>query len=155
MKMHEKLFKLRKERGLTQLQLAEILQVSRQAISRWEMGVATPSTDNLKSISQLYDIPLDYLLHDNVELVKKEEQPATEESSPQEKASEEESSISKGQKNRKKMLMAAGAILVGVLVVILIIVGIHIGKQAESAISYDEMSGDAIESFGGEFNLEV
>ncbi len=62
-----KLVSLRKEKGLTQLELAEYLHVSRQAISRWEVGAAVPSTDNLKVLSALYGVSADYLLHDGAE----------------------------------------------------------------------------------------
>lgn len=61
----EKLVVLRKEKGLTQLKLAEMMNVSRQAVSRWESGDTVPSTDNLKYLGDLYGVPLEYLLHDN------------------------------------------------------------------------------------------
>lgn len=59
MELKEKLVALRKEKGLTQSAVAEKLDVSRQAISRWESGIALPSTDNLKSLSALYGVPVD------------------------------------------------------------------------------------------------
>ena len=68
MKLEEKLVALRKEKGLTQLQLAEMLNVSRQAVSRWEGGLAVPSLENLKYLGNLYNVPLDYLLSDNEEV---------------------------------------------------------------------------------------
>lgn len=64
MDLQTKLISLRKQKGLTQLDLAERLDVSRQAISRWEVGAAVPSTDNLKTLSELYGLSLDYLLND-------------------------------------------------------------------------------------------
>lgn len=67
MSLAEKLVSLRKQKGLTQMDLAEQLDVSRQAISRWEVGAAVPSTDNLKVLGDLYGVPIDYLLNDNVE----------------------------------------------------------------------------------------
>ena len=67
MNLPEKLTYLRKEKGLTQASLAETLNVSRQAISRWEVGTAVPSTDNLKVLSNLYGVPVDYLLNDNTD----------------------------------------------------------------------------------------
>ena len=67
MELKEKLVALRKEKGLTQSAVAEKLDVSRQAISRWESGVALPSTDNLKSLSALYGVPVDYLLNSDTE----------------------------------------------------------------------------------------
>ena len=67
MQLPEKLTYLRKQKGLTQSNLAEALNVSRQAISRWEVGTAVPSTDNLKVLSTLYGVPIDYLLNDNTD----------------------------------------------------------------------------------------
>ena len=66
MSLAEKLVTLRKQKGLTQMDLAERLNVSRQAISRWEVGVAVPSTDNLKVLGDLYGVSVDYLLNDDV-----------------------------------------------------------------------------------------
>ena len=65
--LKEKLVALRKEKGLTQLAVAEKLDVSRQAISRWESGIALPSTDNLRCLSSLYEVPIDYLLKEDSE----------------------------------------------------------------------------------------
>jgi len=67
MKLEEKLARLRKEKGLSQLKVSERLGVSRQAISRWEVGAAMPSTENLKRLSDLYGVSADYLLHDDSE----------------------------------------------------------------------------------------
>lgn len=71
MQLPEKLTYLRKQKGLTQSNLAETLNVSRQAISRWEVGTAFPSTDNLKVLSTLYGVPIDYLLNDNTDDMRK------------------------------------------------------------------------------------
>ena len=71
MSLAEKLVSLRKRAGLTQLDLAEKLNVSRQAISRWEVGIAVPSTDNLKVLGELYGVPVDFLLNDEMEVVPK------------------------------------------------------------------------------------
>lgn len=49
--LSEKLYKLRKNRGLSQEQLAEQLNVSRQAISKWEQGTAVPESEKLIAIS--------------------------------------------------------------------------------------------------------
>lgn len=45
------------------MQVAEEIKVSRQAISGWETGTVMPSTENLKSLSILYGVPVDYLLN--------------------------------------------------------------------------------------------
>ena len=52
MELSQKLKELRKKQGLTQLELAERLFVSRQAISGWEAGTSRPSTENLQSLSR-------------------------------------------------------------------------------------------------------
>ena len=62
MSLQEKLITLRKAKKLSQLRVAEALRVSRQAVSKWEAGIAVPSTDNLKFLSDLYGVSVDYLL---------------------------------------------------------------------------------------------
>jgi len=57
-----KLLKLRKEKGLSQEQLANELGISRQAVSKWERAEASPDTDNLIALAKLYGISLDELL---------------------------------------------------------------------------------------------
>lgn len=66
MNLQDKLVQLRKKNGMSQLELAEALDVSRQAISKWELGTATPTLDNLVSISKLYDVSVDYLVNNEV-----------------------------------------------------------------------------------------
>ena len=62
MEFHEKLQELRKNRGMTQEELAEELYVSRTAISKWESGRGYPSIDSLKVISQYFSVTIDDLL---------------------------------------------------------------------------------------------
>jgi len=62
MEFHEKLQELRKGRGLTQEELAEVLYVSRTAISKWESGRGYPSIDSLKEISSYFSVTIDELL---------------------------------------------------------------------------------------------
>ena len=68
MELNEKLISLRKKNKLTQAQVSETLDVSRQAISNWETGAVLPSTDNLKALSRLYQVPADSLLNDDTDL---------------------------------------------------------------------------------------
>ncbi len=63
----EKLVQLRKREGYTQEEVADRLEVSRQAISRWEMGTAVPDSSNLLQISKLFKVSADYLLNDDYE----------------------------------------------------------------------------------------
>lgn len=58
----EKLTNLRKKEGFTQEELADKLNVSRQAVSKWEQNQAFPETEKLVQLSKLYGVSLDYLL---------------------------------------------------------------------------------------------
>ena len=62
MEFNEKLQELRKNKGLTQEELAEILFVSRTAISKWESGRGYPNIESLKAIARLFSITVDELL---------------------------------------------------------------------------------------------
>lgn len=68
MKFGEKLSFLRKQRGMTQLELAEELDISRQAVSRWERGTSDPSTENLVSIGRLFGVSVDALIDESLQL---------------------------------------------------------------------------------------
>lgn len=65
MKLSEKITGLRKARGLSQEGLAEKLNVSRQAVSRWESGTAMPDANNILHLSRLFGVTTDYLLNDD------------------------------------------------------------------------------------------
>ena len=67
MTLGDKLSKLRKENNYTQEQLADILGVSRQAISKWESDISYPETDKLIRMSELFNCSLDYLLKESEE----------------------------------------------------------------------------------------
>ncbi len=67
MAISEKLYKLRKQSGLSQEQLAEKLNVSRQAISKWESGTSIPESEKLITISNFFGVSLDYLLKEEDE----------------------------------------------------------------------------------------
>jgi len=62
MELSEKLQELRKQKGLTQEELAEILFVSRTAISKWESARGFPNIDSLKTIAEYFNITIDELL---------------------------------------------------------------------------------------------
>ena len=62
MEFNEKLQELRKKKGLTQEELAEILFVSRTAVSKWESGRGMPGIESLKAISKFFAVTLDDLL---------------------------------------------------------------------------------------------
>lgn len=63
--MEVKLLEIRLKQGISQEELAEKLEVSRQTISKWENGVVRPSAENLIRLSEVYGIPIDALLKDD------------------------------------------------------------------------------------------
>ena len=67
MKLPDKIIKNRKSNGWSQEDLAEKMNVSRQAISRWENGTALPDSSNILQLSKLFDVTSDYLLNDDYE----------------------------------------------------------------------------------------
>ncbi len=70
MTLGEKIYKLRTERNLSQGDLSEILEVSRQSVSKWENGAATPDLDKIIRLSEVFGITID-------ELVKNEDVPVS------------------------------------------------------------------------------
>ena len=62
MEFNEKLQELRKQKGLTQEELAESLYVSRTAISKWESGRGYPNIESIKAIAKFFSVTLDELL---------------------------------------------------------------------------------------------
>ena len=67
MRLCEKIVLLRKKAGLSQEAMAEKLGVSRQAVSRWEVGSALPDASNVLQLSRLFSVTTDYLLNDEYE----------------------------------------------------------------------------------------
>ena len=65
MTLGEKIFKLRKEKGLSQEALAERVGTTRQAVSKWENDQGYPETEKLLLLSNLFEVSTDYLLKDN------------------------------------------------------------------------------------------
>ena len=67
MKLADKLIELRKEKDWSQEEFAEKLDVSRQAVSRWENETALPDAQNILRISKLFNVTTDYLLNEDDE----------------------------------------------------------------------------------------
>ena len=63
MELKDQLAELRNKKGLSQIAAAEALNVSRQAISRWETGASAPGTENLIELSRLYGVSMDELVN--------------------------------------------------------------------------------------------
>ena len=157
MRLEEKLTVLRKESGYTQLDLAEKVRVSRQAISKWETGRALPSAENLKYLSELFGVSVDYLLNDDMteEPKPKEQEPAPEPQTkePQTKEPQTEEAVfpekEKGKPVRWKYI---AALLLTVLLGLLI--GVFVGKYSERHISIVDIPGLEVDNPVEKFSLE-
>jgi len=68
MKLSEKIIELRKERGMTQEELASICNVSRQSISKWEADIALPEVEKLLVLGEVFHVSLDVLLRDELQV---------------------------------------------------------------------------------------
>ena len=62
MDFQERLFTLRRQAGLSQEELANLLNVTRQAVQKWEAGASRPDMDNLMSLAEYFNVSLDYLV---------------------------------------------------------------------------------------------
>lgn len=68
MTLGEKIVYLREKKGLSQEALGEALEVSRQSVSKWEMGQATPSINKIMEMCKIFSLSLDALLREDVEI---------------------------------------------------------------------------------------
>lgn len=126
-----KLVSLRKQKGLTQMELAEKLNVSRQAISRWEVGAAVPSTDNLKVLGDLYGVSVDYLLNDKIEEISKQNEETQEPTSNEHK---------KNGVFLNRRIVYIGVTVILVLLAALISAAIVTNQNKEQIVPMEEMT---------------
>ena len=131
----ENLAQLRDEKGLTQADVANTLHVSRQAVSRWETGGAMPSTKNLKRLSELYGVSLDYLLDG--------EQPAEPPEADPEPVKEEAGAGGKRRGNGWKILAICSLAALGLTLAVLVYT-VTREKPDENRWVISEMEGEDV-----------
>lgn len=154
MDLAERLTALRKRAGLSQGDVAERLNVSRQAVSRWETGLTVPSTDNLSRLGRLYGVTLDELLSYSVPLPPEKpreksteeapaEQPTEAAQQPTEEAAAPPPAAASAPAHAKAIIIALSilclllAIGVGVL--------LHQKHSENRELTFDEMESESIE----------
>lgn len=142
MELSQKLKELRKKQRLTQLELAERLFVSRQAISGWEAGTSRPSTENLQSLSRLFNIPLETLLDDTAEA----EPAAAPEKLPAEEQAKEED---KGQgKARRYKAIVLVIVLLAILLTTAVLAHRRTAQEKTGVMTFSEMECEDIDLAG-------
>ncbi len=110
MEFHNRLYELRKQKGYSQEELANKLNVSRQTVSKWEMGDTTPDMEKLAAISDIFEVSLDELV------LGKEKQTMDNSSATSEKIKAlEEKVLTEDNKKKAKMGVKIAGIVLGVL----------------------------------------
>ena len=146
MELHDRLHELRKKNGYTQAELAEKLGVSRQSISNWELGTIVPSTSRLKKISELYSVPLETLLRDDVSGEQKKDdenatniESASSESGP---VANEDTVAKKRPKKKHALVLLPGAAILLVLGVVAF--SIAMGNAERIGTQLDQLEQEEI-----------
>lgn len=106
MTFEKKLAHLRKREGLSQAEVSEKLDVSRQAVSRWESGDAKPSTENLQVLCKLYHVPLDYLFNEG-----EDELPAPAPVAPATESGAERETRKKGKQRIRRLVIGVAVLM--------------------------------------------
>lgn len=133
MELKDKLAELRNKKGLSQIAAAEALNVSRQAISRWETGASAPSTENLIELSRLYGVSMDELVNGG-------------ESGRAENEAESAASAPPRRISRRLRL----AVIALALAALAAIIGAHLiwrGESDDKVIKEENMQEDVIPNF--------
>ena len=137
MQFHEKLVQLRKRRGLTQAQAAELVDTSRQAISKWESGTGVPTLENIKALARVYGVSFDTLLDDSRDL--------EDEAAPSPQTPAEGPAARQPRPSNKRRLAMAGAAAVLLILLAGTVFWIHTAGQEKDSVILEEMDCDLID----------
>lgn len=136
MKFNEKLIKLRKSKGMSQEELGEKLNVTRQTVSKWELGITTPEMDKLIEMSKIFNITVDELIkEENIEANKEEKESKSNNIADKTK-----------EKSIKKWIIIIAVIFLAVLIiyVLSIISARYLFNEGKKAV--DEASSQGIQT---------
>lgn len=150
MDLAERLAALRKRAGLSQGDVAERLNVSRQAVSRWETGLTVPSTDNLSRLGRLYGVTLDELLSYSAALPPEKPQEEAPAQQPQEAAQQPKAEAAPPPPAANSAPAHAKAIIIALSILCLLLaigVGVllHQKHSENRELTFDEMESESIE----------
>lgn len=137
MQFPEKLVRLRKRRGLTQAQAAELVDTSRQAISKWESGTGVPALENIKALARVYGVSFDTLLDDSRDL--------EDEAAPSPQTPAEGPAARQPRPSNKRRLAMAGAAAVLLILLAGTALWIHTAGQEKDSTIMEELDCDLID----------
>ncbi len=132
MKFEEKLIKLRKQSGMSQEELAEKLDVTRQTVSKWELGQSKPDMEKLIEISKLFNIPIGNLTDENDSI---EDEPIR------------ENGEKKGNNSLRNALIAAGVFIIILFIIRLIFTGIVLNQFNKLGLAGEDTAKTFISIF--------
>lgn len=124
MDIGEKLFELRKRKNLSQEEVAEKLNVTRQTVSKWETNQSTPDFDKIMPICELFEITTEELLTG-----KKPEEKAEEKSETKKEDMEEERPLTKQEVKRKSAEVVSTAVFLYILAIVFIMIAIPVMRM--------------------------
>ena len=104
MMFYEKLRQCREQLGLSQEDIAERLQITRQAVSKWERGINEPDIETIIRLSDIYGVTIDHLLREDLSVARK---------------------LAVKERSYKKLIIAV-AVLSGVLFLMLLVLSIQV-----------------------------
>lgn len=136
MRFGEKLSFLRKQHDMTQMELAEKLDISRQAVSRWECGLADPSTEKLINIGKLFGVSVESLVNEDIQL----QDSSTVQVAVQECENDGDKSDNVNTRTAKKLIV--GCLVTAILVLAVIVCCFRawpINQENQNPISVDEL----------------
>lgn len=142
--LRERLISLRDQAGISQAELAERLDVSRQTVTSWESGKTAPTRDNLKSLAALYGVTMDWLCGEDsapyeksVGAEQKPEKLTEEAQAAPEPVKDEPETL---QKKRKRVLFDfLGALIVLIGLTVGAILQVRTAKQSDTAIPAEDI----------------
>lgn len=137
MQFPEKLVQLRKRRGLTQAQAAELVDTSRQAISKWESGTGVPTLENIKALARVYGVSFDTLLDDSRDL--------EDEAAPPPQTPAEGPAARQPHPSNKRRLAMAGAAAVLLILLAGTVFWIQAAGQGKDSTIMEELDCDLID----------
>ena len=133
------ILKLRTGKGMSQDELAEKVFVTRQAVSRWESGDATPSIDKLKALAKIYDVSLDWLCSDADEMEGRDKQPTKKQEATEINEDKQQSAVQN--KSRQKKV----GIVVAIIIFGMLLLGWLFYQKEKAARPMEDMTSKTIE----------